>query len=654
MIYFISNNQINSKIIHNGSIELMFEILKDFEFIQVDTETFGFDPYTKDIICWQLGVKDYQFVIDQKSYPLENYKSFFENSKYTFLFQNAKFDLRFFFHKKIIITKVYDTYLAERMLNLGKNNVKYALDALVEKYTNFKLDKTIRGQIHYRGLDEIVIKYAAEDVMYLEDIMNFQLIIAENFELKKTISLQNKFCIVLAYTEYCGFYLNQTKWKKLLETNINKSIQLKNELDNHIKKSFPKYLNKQYNLFNSELSVSLNWDSPLQVINLFKDLGIDIYDKHNKESINANIIKKNKDKHELIPIYLEYKKINKLISTYGMNVIEKINPVTQRIHTQFFQILNTGRLSSGGKDKETNTEFINLQNIPKEKEIRSCFCAEPGNVIIGSDYSGQEQIVLANISKDKDLIDFYVNNLYEGDMHTYVATKLFPELEGLSLQEIKDNHSKKRNLAKNAGFAINYGGNGFTISYNLSIPIEEGEKVYNEYLRKFSGLKNYFNKVKKDAWEKGYIQHNDVDKTKLFFDLEYFETTKKLFTPEFWDIYKQDKQNNILDPDTKTLVKEYFQKKAQIERKALNYPIQGTSASITKIAGILFLHYLIENNLVFTVKICNFIHDEIVVECPENIAKTIAKKLKECMEKAGSYYCKIIPLKADPVISNHW
>ena len=95
-------------------------------------------------------------------------------------------------------------------------------------------------------------------------------------------------------------------------------------------------------------------------------------------------------------------------------------------------------------------------------------------------------------------------------------------------------------------------------------------------------------------------------------------------------------------------------KKGDIERMSLNYPIQGSSADITKLAGIYFFRYLLENNLVFKVLMPNVVHDEWIVEAPEDMADVVKDKLQECMETAGDVFCKVVKLKADPVITKYW
>ena len=217
----------------------------------------------------------------------------------------------------------------------------------------------------------------------------------------------------------------------------------------------------------------------------------------------------------------------------------------------------------------------NMQNIPSDKRTRGCFQSEPGNVLIVSDYSGQEQIVLANKSLDPDLLYFYSQGL--ADMHSFVAGKIFPELSSLTLDEIKEQHKDKRQIAKGAGFAINYGGTGMTISQNLSISMEEGEKVYQEYFKAFPGLANYFKQEKQKALSLGYIEFNPISRRKCY--IPFWDDYKRLHddiynTVGFWDDYKHHKNEDSEEfrEVYKPKVREYFMKKGDIERMSLNYP----------------------------------------------------------------------------------
>lgn len=171
-----------------------------------------------------------------------------------------------------------------------------------------------------------------------------------------------------------------------------------------------------------------------------------------KKSVEAGIISKQSHLSSIVPIYLEYKEVQKVCSTYGQTFLDLVNPVTGRIHTNFFQIgTDTNRLSSGGgEDTEVipgkTISLVNLQNLPADSETRSCFISEPGNLWISADYSSEESVILANISKDKAMLDIFKN---KGDLHSLVAKMLYPEdLKDISVEEVKAKRPDLRRKAK--------------------------------------------------------------------------------------------------------------------------------------------------------------------------------------------------------------
>ena len=668
MVYLITNQKsaFTPDSYSFATVEECLEYFKDHEEIALDTETKGFDPYTKEVLSLQLGDEHRQYVIDTTNVSMTKFKDLI--SEKTILMQNAKFDLRFLYHKRIVPKKVYDTMLAERILHTGISFARKSLDYLVHKYCNQTMDKTVRGNIHKEGLSTRVIHYAAGDVKYLHEIKRKQMQKVKQLKLQKTVSLDNEYVKVLAYIEYCGVRLDTEAWQKKCKEDKQKLQELKTELDNFILNGptniFGEFVDNQLDLFGEGLKTKINWNSEKQVIPLFKKLGVNTETKDKKSgliknSVEKKVIASQKDKHELIPIYLKYKEAEKLVSTYGENWFNYINSVSKRIHTNYTQIMNTGRLSSGqkGNPKKGIKQLPNMQNVPSDDRTRHCFIANNGYDLIVADYSGQEQIVLANKSLDPDIIKFYKEGL--GDMHSFVASKIYPELAGLPLSEIKANHSKKRQVAKSAGFAINYGGQGITIAQNLGISLEEGEKVYQAYFKAFPGLANHFNTEKKKAIKLGYIEFNNVSGRKCFID--DFESFNNLHselydTKGFWDEYKKEKQedSDYFHQILKPKVRQYFMKKGAVERMSLNYPIQGTSADITKLAGIYMFRYLQENGLLFEVLMPNVVHDEIHLESPKHMSQKLAKVLQECMEKSGDKFCKVIKLKAEPCITPYW
>ena len=667
MIYLVTNQAslFSAPGYSLANVEESLEYLNQLDVIGVDTETMGMDPYTKELLSLQLGDNERQYVIDCKTVDPKEYKELLETKE--LILHNAKFDLRFLYYHKIVPIKIFDTFLVERILTTGIDTARRSLDAVVYKYCKIELDKTIRGHIHREGLSTRVIKYAADDVKYLHQVKRKQEVALTELKLTRTATLDNEFVLALAYIEFCGFYMNPDQWKIKCEEDLKDLQVVKEQLDQFILDNpdkYPKLIDNQLSLFDEGVKCKINWSSSHQVIPFMQSLGVDTFTKDKdtglmKHSVDKKVLGPQKKKHPIISTYIEYTEHQKVVSTYGENWFSYINPVTKRIHSNYQQIMNTGRLSSGqkGDKKKGLPQMPNMQNIPSDNRTRSCFQSQPGNLLIVSDYSGQEQIVLANKSLDTDLLEFYSKGL--GDMHGFIASKIFPELNGLSLDEIKEKHKAKRQIAKSAGFAINYGGTGITIAQNLNMSIAEGDEVYAAYFKAFPGLANYFKQEKASALKLGYVQFNDISGRKCFipfFD-EYTKLHNEIYNTEgFWEDYKSHKASNSqrFKDYFKPMVRQYFMKKGEIERMSLNYPIQGSSADITKLAGIYFFRYLRKNNLIFKVLLPNVVHDEWIVEAPEEMAKEISKVLQECMEKAGDVFCKVVKLKAEPQITKYW
>lgn len=637
----------------------------------VDTETTGLCPHQKQLLTAQIGNSIDQFCIDCKTIDIKLYKDFFEDITYTFIFHNAKFDLKFLYAKYIIPKKIYDTFLVERLLFLGypPNIAIFSLAKVCLKYCNITMNKDIRKTILEGKLTPAIIHYALKDVEYLIPIYDKQNNLLKQSYLEKAAEIENKFVRVLAYTEFCGIKLDSKKWLENAENNQEYLNPLLESLNDYVIENFhnSKFVNNFYqgDLFSNEEAKPeclINWNSSTQVIELFDIIGIklDTTNKKTKEftkSVQSNVLESQKAKFPLLIPYLDYKGLKKVISTYGENFISNINPITGRIHTQFNQLKNTGRLSSGGsKDKDDPTNSApNLQNIPADDRFRSCFIADDNNILIDCDYTAQEDLVFTEKSQEIKLIEFY-NDINKRDGHSFVAKMCFPEeLKDIEEKDIKRLRPDLRQNAKGCKFCFHYGGQPKTAAKNLNISEKIAQDVYDAYFKAFPGIAAYFDKVKRTTWENGYILISEITGHKYYlygWD-KWKEFEKEMKSKDFWERYKIEKEKNTNSVFVNN-VKEYFKFKSSAERNSLNYPIQGTAAVITKVAGILFFNYLEKNNLLFKVLIANIVHDEYLIESPIDISEKIAHILQLSMEKAGSMFCKSVTLKAIPKISPHW
>jgi DNA polymerase-1 len=451
-------------------VEESLRLLTPLTLVGLDTETTGLDPYTKELKLLQLGCFDFQIVIDCTTIDILLYKEYLESNR-LFIGWNLKFDLKWLFKYHIVPKRVYDGYLAEKLMWLGYP-VGYhsmSLKSAGLEYLDVELDKSVRGQIIWKkDLTDEIIEYSANDVKYLEQIKDKQHAKLEKQGLLTAVEYENRFVLPLAYCEYCGIKLDVDKWKIKMKKDQEKLDNSLNALNNWVVENFPNdkrftFVNLQGDLFegfNTEPQCTINWNSAKQVIPFLQELGFDLATKDKatgqiKYSIDAKVIKPQKNISSIAPVYLEYKAAQKVVSTYGENFLEQINPVSGRIHTNYQQLgADTTRITSGGKDKTNGIDYINLLNLPADAETRGSFIAEKGNKWISIDYSGQETYLLASIADDKAIIKELTEG--SGDIHSLTAYMSYKQIpRDTSIKDIKKLYHNLRQEAKGIEFAIN-------------------------------------------------------------------------------------------------------------------------------------------------------------------------------------------------------
>lgn len=745
------------------TVEESFEVLNPLSIVGLDTETTGTEIWTGRLLLLQLGNKEDQVVIDCTTVDINQYKDYLESNR-LFIIHNAKFDLRWLYKEHIVVRNVYDTYLGEKILFLGfpPGIVSLSLQACCDRYLHVYLDKTVRGKIH-AGVTEEVIVYAANDVVYLEDIMNAQMKIIAQRGQQNALEIENKFVRVLAYIEFCGIKLDPSRWKakmvkdedrlRVAEQKLNDWVVkyvldkddpslIQRNYDSH-KKGKPTKLKESvyvvipapslFSEFDTGPQCIINWSSSKQVIRLFKELGFDLLVKDKKtgkmkESVESKYIEMQKDKSDIVPLYLEYSAAFKVVTSFGQNFLDAINPITQRIHPTFNQMMDTGRLScgSGGKGRggktkdddiaeededkntttQTNDKSVNIQQLPATEETRAAFVPEEGHLLVDCDYGDQEGHVFTELSNDREWIAFY-NDPNERDGHSFVAKMCFPkDLDGIEEKQVKKVRKDLRDLAKKARFCFNYNGQAPTMAANCNIPVDFATEIQNNYFKRFNGIASYFKVQKRDMWDRGYILISKITGLRAYiYDypiLKGIERRKNSMGDSFWDIYKAARdsgrviseippsimqeiakkfaqgvpieeiairysykvkkagkvEEKFIDINRETVyvsvMKHLWKRKSASDNQSCNYPSQGTAAAMTKIAGIRYFNHLVNDGLIFKVLIPNDVHDEYLIEPPEEIAEQEAKKLSECMEYAAAIFCKKVTIKAVPEISDKW
>ena len=618
------------------SVEESLNILEPLQIVGLDTETTGTEIWQGMLLTLQLGNRENQVVIDCLTVDVKKYKDYLESDR-LFIIHNAKFDLRWLYKEHIVVRNVYDTYLAEKILFLGfpPGIVSLSLQACCDRYLGIYLDKTVRGQIH-AGMTEEVIVYAANDVVHLEDIMNLQLNTINARGQKVALDIENEFVRVLAYIEFCGIKLDPVKWKAKMDKDAERlrvAEQKLNEwvVDYVMKKGDTSNIARNYDTnrrgkkakladnvyvvipspslfseYDTGPQCIINWNSSKQVIRLFEELGFDLLVKDKKtgkmkKSVESKFIELQANKSTIVPLYLEYSAAFKVVTSFGQNFLDAINPVTHRIHPTFNQMMDTGRLScgSGGKGKggktkdddvaeeedgskdtsiQSNDKSVNVQQLPATEETRAAFVPEKGYMLIDCDYGDQEGHVFTELSNDREWIAFY-NDPNQRDGHSFVAKMCFPkDLDGVEEKDVKKVRKDLRSLAKKARFCFNYNGQAPTMATNCNIPIDFATEIYNNYFKRFNGIASYFKVQKRDMWDRGYILISKITGLRAYiYDYPILKgiERRKNGMEDFWDIYKASRDSGrVVSEIPPTIMQEIAKRFAQgkpIEEIAVTY-----------------------------------------------------------------------------------
>lgn len=468
----------------------------------------------------------------------------------------------------------------------------------------------------------------------------------------------------LKYPKYSSDYPNEVKrlikdgYKRFPQEDLQTPDGKVDAYKKVIKNQFTR-IDTQGDLFNgfdTEPKCVVNWSSQKQVIPLFELLGINVetFDKKTKQkkkSIEANVLKPQKNDFPIIPIFLKYQEAAKVVSTYGQNWLNAINPKTGRIHADFHSIgTDTARVSSGG-----GVWKVNMQNLPHDPETRACFTSEEGNAWLSADYKSQESRIIASVSKDEKMIDLFEHGC--GDVHSLVAYMSYPNIipRDTKIEDIKELYHAQRQDAKGIEFAINYGGDYNTIANNKGIPVDEAKEIYYNFMLGFPGIKRYQDYCRAAVMRDGYILLNPLTghRAHIYDAEELQETHEKMLKPGFWEYYQNARKSNPQDEIVQE-VRHYMQRKAASEKQSINYRIQNRGAMCFKLSSIKLFNWIVDHKLIDKVKMCVPAHDEFNLECPVAIKEQVGKILIDCMIAGGKPFCPNVFLGADIDINDHW
>lgn len=650
--------------------------------IAVDTETTGLEcAYNNgqfigaDIFAIQIGTGKDNYLIDLQThtdgYKVKQVIPYLKGR--TQVYHNSTFDLKHFYKEGYFPEKVQDTMIMSKMLYNGGKNMVYThnFGSVMSRELDIHYDKSEQKNIaHIQLSTQRAIEYCFNDVDKLVKLSRvlYRKLIKD--DMVEAYTVNANFTKGLAYMEMCGLPISEEKWVDKVSKDRVKQCDFREKIVEYIYDGLPKYQDLQGDLFDNSKKVILNLDSPKQMVNVFKDLGINVRNSKGKDSIKEDVI--NKTKHEFVDMWLDYQGVTKNLSTFGMNVLDK--SINGRIYTSFNPIVDTNRIAArkGG---------INFLNFPADKITRSCFVARKGYKMVVCDYDGQENVVGADLHHDAMM----VASINEGkDLHCAFARLLFPEkIADKTDSEIKKYYPELRQYAKAPRFAFAYGGNGFTISKDLNISIKKGEEIEDLFKDLHKGVYVWGDKKYKESAKNGYITSQGgfrlyLPNYEMFSALEgWIETLDK----HFWGKYREGKiqykkllenKKRVEDGedeyeieneytyelylDNKGDVSRFFRLKSRYYRLCLNNPVQAGSALQTKAAIYALFKQIIDNGDQWKVFICNSPYDEIVLETFNKLTKKYQKILEDTMVNEGNKKLKsgLVEMSAKACVGATW
>lgn len=569
------------------------------EILSLDTETTSVEAINAKLVGLSFSVKENEaFYVPvpqdeaEAQKIVEIFRPAYEEEKILKVGQNMKYDYEVLMKYGVEIKgKMFDTMIAHYVI---QPELHHNMDYLAEIYLNYQtihIEELIgpkgKGQKNMSDLDpKDVYEYAAEDA----DV---------------TLKLKNKLEAELRKygAEELFYNIEMPLMPVLAEMEMNGVL-----IDNNSLAETSKVLTKRmeevereiYELAGGEFNIA----SPRQVGEvLFDKLQIVEKAKKTKKGqyvTNEEVLQSLKGKHKIVGAILEHRGLKKLLGTYIDALPKLINSHTGHIHTSFNQATTaTGRLSSSDP---------NLQNIPvrgeEGKEIRKAFIPEPGCLFFSADYSQIELRVMAHLSGDENMIEAF----REGhDIHAATAAKIYKE-------EMENVTRDQRTKAKRANFGIIYGITIFGLADRLEISREEARQLIDGYFETFPKVKEYMEKAKEKARNKGYVE-TLFHRRRYLADINSANGTVRGFA----------------------------------ERNAINAPIQGTAADIIKVAMIRIHSRFKSENI--RSKMILQVHDELNFSVYPDEKDKVERIVLDEMQNA---FHMEVPLVADCGWGNNW
>jgi DNA polymerase-1 len=498
---------------------------------------------------------------------------------------NIKFDYKFLMHEWSLVEygDTYDVMLAGQVLGVGDIYAGYSLIDLAKRYTGVDISKDEQlSDWSAPVLTESQIAYAARDALLPLAIRERQIPQLKKQALVSTAILEFEATVAVCQMELNGMRLNPEPWAAIYHETKKEAQASEEKLWQMLDGGAPA-------LFAGIKTINLN--SPQQVIRAFEERGLPVpLNKDGEPTTRSYKLKPMESGYEEVRELLRYRKLAKALSSYGLNWIDRINPSDGRVHTNYRLIgAETGRMSSSKP---------NLTQVPKKDSYRNCFLADPGWVYVDADYSQIELRILAELCQDENFMRAFIEGR---DLHRYSASLIFK----VAYEDVTD---EQRGIAKNLNFGIVYGIGAERYAETVGLTYEEAQRIIDYYFESFPGLKRWLDRQAERTIATGEARTMGGRLIHYRFD-------------------RQDREAV-----------------AAVKRNGKNYPIQGTSADITKRAMKLVADRVAGRK---DIRMVHVIHDEIILEALPRAVAEAQQILHDEMLRAAQEYLKRVPVVVD-------
>lgn len=655
-----------------------FDRMMSLPYWVTDTETTGLSCIHDKVILLQIGNRHEQFLIDVRTVDPSRLRPRFEDEGFRKYLQNAIFDYKMMKGSLgITMEGMRDGELAEKILTCGLQKAGFGMAALCLKYLKVKVNKEMQTSFigHTGPFSPKQKEYAALDCVYPDHYIRIQARKLVAAGLRTTFELECNALQAFGDAEYYGLLLDKDAWESNIVTEQEGSAQSKADFIRHISPFIDK------DMFRLP---DINPASPDQVLSRFKNifphnllLDPDNKDDNDKPKVGTGVrvltrLIDESDHPEIPAALMKFREHEKKVGTYGYTYLNHIDASTGRFHPSFIQIgTETGR-PSGRKP--------NMLNIPRDGRYRAPWIAGPGRKVLTNDYGACELRIMASMSGDPVMCKGFNDGL---DYHTYTASQFVKDsnrhirlfisggepgkgkwgdvvLDNAGNKQLNPSYGKlvsydqvskeQRTVAKTINFGLAYGMGPGKLANTLKISLDEGRAYISQFNTTFAVLVKWLKRQQEIGYERGWSET-------YLGRRRYFRKPPKPYKPE-WDKLKFDRNNPFDDRMPKPL-KKYHSKVAAIKRESGNSPIQGGNADITKIAMYEMRKYVKRyerehNGGEYLAHVALQVYDELVLDCPEHLAKHFATVMDDVMRKAGERVITQVPVETDCAVADTW